>query len=257
MNVKLLAIPLTALIALAGCAGDKAKIEVRLAEGERAYADKRYDAAIQALSSVVSESKDPALAARALYVRGMARAAVNQRVPAYSDLGRAAETGDKETRWRALSVLGVMQFEDRNWDAAAQTLERAIAAAPDRAPEDALLFRLGLCQERSGRWSQALRTFGQLVERYPAGTYAPLAKRRLELRAENFAVQCGVFEQEASAQRKVGELKQSGFDAYTRREVRGGRQMIVVLVGRFRDYDDAIRMLRRVKGYVPDAVLWP
>ncbi len=257
MNSKALLLSILSGFALVGCAGGDAKLEARLAEGERAYADKRYDAAVRTLNPIADSTKDKALAPRALYIRGMAQAALNRRVQAYSDLGRAADTGDAEIKWRSLSVLGVMQFEDHSWDAGARTLERAIAVAPNRAPEDALLYRLGICQERSGRWAQSHQTFARLAEQYPSGAYAQLARRRASLRAENLAVQCGVFEQDASAQRLVRELKQNGFDAYARREMRGGRQAVVVLVGRFRDYEDAVRTLRRVKGYVADAVLWP
>lgn len=242
---------------LSACNEPDARIAAQLAAGEQAYRNKQYPSAVRSLSAVADQSKNAKQVGRALYVRGMVRAATNDRLKAYSDLGRAAEIGGPDIAWRARSVLGVMQFEDQSWSGAARTLQAAIDDAPDAPPKDALLYRLGLCRERCGAWNDALDAFAQIARKFPSGVYAPLAKRRLTLRPTNFAVQCGVFAQPASADRMIADLRRSGFEAYARREERGGQTIRVVLVGRFNRYDDAIQMLRRAKAYVNEAVLWP
>lgn len=229
-----------------------------LGEGERAYAQQRYAAAIDRLSAALAAGPAGPQAARARYVRGMALALNGQRASAYSDLEIAArETGDRDVGWRANAVLGVLRFEDGDWAVAAHHLDRATALMPGGPPQDALLFRLGMCQERTGRWSDARAAFDRIVTSFPTGVYAERAGRRLQLGADYFAVQAGVFSQVGSAERLAQELRGGGLDAYVRREARGSQEFHVVLVGRYDSYATAMATLRRVRGLVPEAVIWP
>lgn len=251
-------IALAATLGLASCADDGGDLDVQLQRAERDYQAGRQAEAIQSLNRIVEKSQSNAQRARALYVRGLARATSGDRRGAYLDLEKAASlAGKSDVGWKAQGVLGVMQFEDQRWTAAAGSLSTAIDSMPTGPPMDAYLFRLGLCLERTGRWREALTRYDRIVRQFPGSRYAELASRRLQLQAAHFAVQCGVFDRASSAQAQVAQLRREGFDAYTRQEQRSGRTAHVVLVGRFGSYEQALETLRRVKGYVPDAVLWP
>jgi outer membrane protein assembly factor BamD (BamD/ComL family) len=229
-----------------------------LAEGERTYHDKQYEAAAQQLSTFLDEVHNRPEVARALYVRGMARALTGKRAWAYADLERAArETTDPQLLWQPSAALGTLYFEDENWDAAARAFNQAIERMPAASPQDALLFRLGLCCERTGRWSAAAAPYRRIAAQFPTGVYAEGAQRRLQLNADHFAVQCGVFSQMDNANQLVAQLRKQGLRTYVQPEQRKDGACYVVLEGRYGGYPEANQALARVRGYVPQAVLWP
>jgi tetratricopeptide (TPR) repeat protein len=246
------------LLTLCGCNMLSDQQRLCLTSGEQAFQAKQYDAARQRLTQFLSEVHDRPEVARALYVRGMAAALSGHRPAAYADLQRAArESRDPQTTWQPHVVLGVLYFEDENWLAAAQVLTEAAARMPTAPPLDAVLFRLAMCHERLGRWEGALPPCRRIAAELPRSPYADDAARRLQLRASCFAVQCGVFTRADNASALVARLGQVGFKPYVRQEPRGGNTYHVVLEGRYASYAQALQALAHVKGYVPEAVLWP
>jgi tetratricopeptide (TPR) repeat protein len=246
------------LVALGGCNALTDQQRAMLLEGERAFRDKHYEHAAQTMSAFLGAVNNRPETARALYTRGMARALLGQRAWAYADLQRAAqEAGDPELTWQPHAALGILYFEDDNWSAAAQALAGAVERMPSVAPKDALLFRLGMCHERTGHWSAAQGPFRRIVGEFPQGTYAATAERRLQLNADHFAVQCGVFSRMENANQLLERLKQHGLRPQVRPEERKGTSCYVVLEGRYGSYQEANQALSRVRTYVPDAVLWP
>lgn len=257
------ALPLLAGLVVLLCAGCKTppatgRPRVRLVEGERAYRAGQYELAVQRLSEFIDQAGGDPAVPRALYVRGMARAQTAGRPAAYGDLARAArEARDPQIVWSAQAVLGVLHFEDGQWDAAASALAAAVDRMPSVAPRDALLYRLGLCRERTGRWREAEAAYRAILSGFPRGPYAEQAQRRLELQADHFSVQCGVFADRRNAEALARELSAAGLDAHVRPETRAGQACHVVLVGRHATYEAALDALAQVKGHVPGAVLWP
>lgn len=249
---------LMAVVLLGGCQTLSERQRLLLADGERAYNQQRYATSVQHLSRFLAEAGQVPETARAYYVRGMSQALLGRRIEAYADLDRAArQPQDADIAWRASAAQGVLFFEDENWARAAECLGRAVATMPQVAPLDALLFRLGLCHERMGRWLDAQQPYQRIVTQFPTGRYASQAERRISLQAGHFAVQAGVFSEPSHAERVVTELRADGLPAFVRREARDGATYNVVIVGRYDSYDEATRMLARVRGYVPGAQLWP
>jgi tetratricopeptide (TPR) repeat protein len=229
-----------------------------LAEGEQAYRERQYDQAVQRLTLVVNAAPDRPVGERALYVRALAHLRAGRRLQARADLTNCLETAsDADIRWRAFTVLGTIDYEDGQWASAARAYSVAADVAPRTPPTDVILFRLGLCHERSGHWSEARRPYQRIVSEFPGSELASAAARRLQINASCFAVQCGVFAQPQNAQRLAGDLQREGLSACVRTEPRAGGAVQVVLVGRFARYEEALHELARVKGYVPGAVLWP
>jgi septal ring-binding cell division protein DamX len=259
MNTRLkLWILLAVLVGLGGCTALTNEQRSMLLNGERAFRDRQYEHAAQTLSAFLGQVNNRPEVARALYTRGMARAMLGQRAWAYSDLQLAArQTGDPELTWQPQAALGIMYFEDDNWAAAAQSLADAVQRMPAMQPKDALLFRLGMCHERTGRWSAAQTPYRRIVSEFPGGSYAAAAQRRLQLNADHFAVQCGVFSHIDNANQLLANLKQHGLRPQVRPEDRKGTSCYVVLEGRYASYSEANQALSRVRTWVPDAVLWP
>jgi len=155
-------------------------------------------------------------------------------------------------------VLGTLLFEDRQWDQAARNLEAAAQRMPEAPPKDAVVYRLGLCRERTGRWKAACDSFRYITRHFDGGHYLEAARRREQLKADHFAVQCGAFRQKSNAETLRGNLARKGLDAYLCEERRGRPALYVVLVGRYPGYEEAQRQLAMVREqFVSDAVLWP
>lgn len=231
-----------------------------LANGQAHYERKDWSRAIDHLSRFLNEVREGPEVGQALYLRGMSNAQAGRRAQAYADLRRcAARATDAEAEWRAYVVLGTLHFEDGQWEPAAQSLRAAAERMAAEPPKDAVLYRLGICRERTGRWRAAGQAFSEITRALPSSSYARMAYRRLQLNADHFAVQCGAFRERSNAETLRGNLQRKGLQAYVRREMRGRTAMYVVLVGRFAAYDEALRQLAMVKKeqFVPDAVLWP
>ncbi len=243
---------------LVSCQELNERPRMSLASGEQAYRNGQYGAAIQHLTSYLAGAERGPERARALYVRGMALALTQRREQARADLLRAARgAAGTDLAWQPYAVIGILHFEDENWVAGARALKTATKLMPAVAPLDALLFRLGLCHERSGLWSAAATPYRHIVSQFPQGPYTRAADRRLQLRANHFAVQCGVFSSAENARRLVADLEDRGLATYVRQEQRDGARKYVVFEGYYESFGPAKRALARVRGYVRDAVLWP
>jgi tetratricopeptide (TPR) repeat protein len=248
------------LLILGGCADRLTKQQrVWLARGHEYYEREDFAQAIDHLSRFLGEVRDEPEVAQALYVRGMSQAKSGQRKQAYADLRRCVATpGDADTTWRAYVVLGTLHFEDWQWDRAAGALRAAAERMPTRQPKDWVLFHLGLCYERTGRWRAAPTPFYEITRTFPDGSYAEASRRRLRLHADHFAVQCGAFRVKENAETMRGNLARNGLDAYVRQEIRSRTPLYVVLVGRYATYEEASSQLATVREqFVSDALIWP
>ncbi|MFH1746998.1 MAG: tetratricopeptide repeat protein [Planctomycetota bacterium] len=249
---------LGSLAVLAGCNQPTDQQRMWLAEGERAYKQQHYEQAVQQLSQFVNAAPQRPEVGRALYVRALAQAHQNERSQARSDLERCVRsTDDPDVRWRAYAVLGTLDYEDGQWATAGRVYAAAIADAPREPPTDVMLFRLGVCCERSGRWDDARGPYQRLLVEYPESKLRDSAQRRLDINADHFAIQCGLFSSSENAENMMHDLERNGMVPRIRRETRNRAIYHVVLVGRYGSYEEALRDLARVKGYVPKAVIWP
>ncbi len=252
--------PCTLLLLLAvtsGCESTGPGGATLLEQGEQAYQAKQYDQAVAALSRYLNNERNADLQARALYVRALCHGQQMRRSSCLADLNQAQRlSNDDDLRWRIQGLRGTIEYEDNNYNAAIAALEAAVNAMPARPPMDAYLFRLGECYERVGRWSDARAAFGRLLERFPSSSSAASARKRVDVQAGSYAVQCGVFGSANNAQRLANDLRGKGLDAAVRPDPRGGGRYLV-LVGNYARFEEARAALARVKGYVPEAILWP
>jgi len=248
------------MLLLGGCAARLTEQQrMWLARGQECYERDDYGRAIDQCNHFLSEVSEGPEVAQALYIRGLSNAQAGHRAQAYADLRRCAATPtDTDLAWRAYVVLGTLHLEDEQWSLAAESLRAAADRMPAQPPKDAVLFRLGLCHERLGQWQAALRFYDELARTFTSGTFVKAAQRRLGLRADHFAVQCGAFRQKSNAENLRADLERKGLEAYIYEEVRGRTAMYMVLAGRYASYDDARGQLATIKEhFVSDALLWP
>jgi tetratricopeptide (TPR) repeat protein len=257
-SALLLGLALTLLGFSTGCNSGSREHDEWIRAAEVDYKAARYDDAIGRMTRLIELSKDKPTICRAYYTRGLCYAKTGQRSAAYSDMKQAVKVQDTpDVTWRAFVVLGSLYFEDSRWDSAEKALAAALKRMKSPDPIDEVLFKLGQCYERLGRWQDAREPFERLVREFPKSRFHDDARRRLSINATHFAIQCGVFSTRNSADQLAGQLRSKGLDAYVKREPRGGRELNVVLVGKYARYEDLWRDVTRVRSYVPSAVLWP
>lgn len=230
-----------------------------LQKGEDAYSKQQYNLAIDTLSQFLAQSSDRPEAARAYYIRAMSQAQSGRRGMAYSDLRDCLRFDQSsETYWRALVVQGTLYFEDGRWTDAVAALTDALARMPKSAPpRETVVQRLALSYERSGQWNLSRSLYQQLIDEYPSSGYVDGARRRLELNATAYSVQCGAYADPQKAEIQRTSLQRQGLNVWVRRDQRARATLYSVLVGKFETYDEAQRALQQVRKHVADAVIWP
>jgi tetratricopeptide (TPR) repeat protein len=248
--------------ALAGCQ-DRA----RTAELQGGYASlqhKEYEQARMAAERVLARDPAGAGAAEAHYLRGRA---LEQRTKPDDLAARADFAAARAAYFRALGLasgpalqahihtsLGNVCYWLEDY-AAAEVHCRAAASL--LAPGDLhawVLYRMGLCQQRLGKWAAADGTFAT-IERQYRGTEA--ARRSVERRgAREFYVQVSAFSNPDSAEKFLRTLHGQGFPAV--RLYKPDRKLHIALAGPLRDYAQATAMRSRLhtQGY-KDAFIVP
>jgi len=265
--VRLLCFAAAAGLVLAGgCTALTPQQLQLLTEARQAYDQEQFATAAARLSELLDQArpqlqqdKPPRELAQALYLRGSSYARLGRRAQALVDLRRCVDLDlDADATWRALVVMGTLHFEDGRWEEAQRVLGQAAERMPSGPAMQVVLYRRAVSLERSGRWPEARRAFQVLVDRFPgAGQLVDAARRRLELNASGYAIQCGVFAQPQNADNLMAELRRKGWETRIRRETREGRTLHVVLVGHYPTYEEALQQLELVRKIQPQAVLWP
>jgi len=239
-------------LAATGCADDP-RSRQELATGEQALAAQQYDQAIGHANSVVTTG-DPAYLARANYLRGRAieASAVTGR-----DLERARQAyalALTQHPSRALEAqlhghLGNASFYQDDYATALQ--EFTLANAQLQPPDEKVLYLIGVCQQRLGRFIDADRTFQQVQQQYPRTEAAGWA-RTLE-GARGFYVQVGAFSSDADAQRAAAAVASVG--AIPTKTMHN--DLTVIRTVDVRSWNTAMQLRARLISQYPDAQVKP
>lgn len=205
---------------------------------------------------------DNAKAAAALYLQGRAY----EEMPAADDAEAARNLAAARRAYvqalqldppQALAgrirtgVANVAYFQEdyttalQQWSAAYQQTD-----LEDQKPW--ILYRIGLANQRLGRFEEADRIFAQVQQQYPNTEPARRAREHQGHRA--FHVQVGVFTQPTLATRLIEELRRGGYTASQTVDSRGRH---VVLVGPSPTWAQARQLRDRLKAHYPDALIVP
>jgi cell division protein FtsN len=128
-------------------------------------------------------------------------------------------------------------------------------AYPDIPQADAKAwthYRIGLCQQRLGRFEQADRSFATVRQDFPGTVPARRASEHFGARA--FFVQVGAYADSANADKIVASLQSQGYRA-SKSIGTSGRQE--VRVGPAYNYADAKMLLARLQAAYRDAIIEP
>lgn len=257
---------------LAGCAPQPPP--QTLESGYAAFNAGRYKEAYDASAGVLkAQPAGGPNTSAALYLQGRV---LEQRA---QDAGVAGDSGAmaanlqsaRDTYARALSqnpnggleasirsqLANVAYFQDdyaaalEQWTA---TFPKLDALAPAAATESKpwTLYRIGLCQQRLGRFGDADATFAKVQKLFP-GTEAASRAASHE-GATAFGVQVGTFANDANAQSVVSSLRAEGL-ATTLTPDSAGRR--VVRVGPLPTYDQARTIRNTLAVRYPGAIIIP
>lgn len=244
-------------VLLAGC-GMPARAVKQVEQAESAVAAGQYERAEQLVEPVIRSHGKDAKAAPAYYVRAQCRIRGGQRDAAEQDLSRVlALSKNAELRASAEAQLGNIAFDQDDYRRAAAHYEKALAHLPQRPPTDRVLLQYGTALQRSGQFDDGRRVFSRMLEHYPSSPHAGVAQTRQAWPENYFAIQCGAFGQQSSAQSLASALRARGLQAGVFGEARGGGRVFLVRVGRFANYADAARLLERTRAVARDAFVVP
>jgi tetratricopeptide (TPR) repeat protein len=149
------------------------------------------------------------------------------------------------------SLANVAFFQD-DFSTALALWQYVLPRLDDRQTRAWTLYRIGLCQQRMGRFGDADATFDRVVRNFP-GTLQ--ASRSAEVRgARGFFVQVGAFAVASSADRMSDDLVRRGARVVRAKDPRG---LHLVQLGPFQSYAAAAAERNRWAAFYPDARILP
>jgi len=256
-------------LAVGGCSNSVTPAgREQLQAGYQAIARNDYDGAMRAAEQFLHDHpKGGGGTAEALYLEGRVyehRATTEEsqgrQGEAKMDLQTARSTYVKalslpsEPRVTALIHAGVANTAYFQDDFATAMNEWAVAY-PQIQQQDAqawILYRIGVCQQRLGRFDQADRSFAQVRQQFPNSEPAKRAVSHQGAKA--FYVRVGAYSDAVTADKAVASLQSQGFRA-SKFTPQPNRQE--VMVGPANTYAEAKALRGKLVSAYPGAVIEP
>lgn len=252
------------LLSVVGCSDNKPSPQesAQLSAASRALDEHRSQVAIEQADAYLRKQPHGPGSAEALYLKGrgyeqkaagdrneMRRNLAEART-AFLDALNQQPTPQTEGYIRA-SLSNVAFFQDDYATALAEA-SRAHALSNSAEIQSVLLYRVGVSQQRLGRFTDADQTFNLLQQRYPG---SPLAQRAREHAGQrNFFVQLATFNTPTGADKAIESLKATGVVVSKRADSSGHT---IVNVGPFSTFESAKSAKERFAGQYPDALIVP
>jgi len=258
-----------AALAVGGCSNSVNPAgRQQLQQGYQAIAQNDYEGAMRAAEQFLHDHpQSTGGTAEALYLEGRVyehRATTEEAQGRQSESKMDLQTA-RSTYVRALSlpaeprvtalihagVANTAYFQD---DFSTAMNEWAVAY-PQIQQQEAqawILYRIGVCQQRLGRFDQADRSFTQVRQQFPSSEPAKRAVSHQGAKA--FYVQVGAFADTANADKTVASLQSQGFRA-SKLAPQPNRQEVVV--GPAYTYADAKALRGKLVGAYPGAMIEP
>jgi tetratricopeptide (TPR) repeat protein len=245
---------------LAGACADDSQNRQELNAGEDALRAQQYDRALRAADDVTA-SGVAANAAEAHYLHGRAIEDRPKADPAAAaaDLAEArrnyslalAEDPSPALQARLRGQLGNVAYFQDDYAVALQQWTIAYSQLDNPQWKQWILYRIGICQQRLGRFTDADRTFAAVQDEYPGTEVAQRAQARQGV--HGFYVQIGAFSDATDVQKAADALSAAGSLA---QEV-NQRGLKVVRSAGLPSYAEAAELKSRLLGDYPDARVMP
>jgi tetratricopeptide (TPR) repeat protein len=258
----------TLLVALlAGCTTTNSTTNRQaLNAGYQSLAAKDYEAAMARASEFLQRTPAGPGSAEALYLQGRVYeqraqdAALGREAESKSDLQQAMSTYQRAlllsppAKVDALVRAGVanVAYFQEDYPTAMQKWAEAYENIQQPDAKAWILYRIGLCQQRLGRFDQADNSFAIVRHDYPGSEPAQRAGTHYGARA--FYVQVGAYTDAGNADNMVRTLQSQGFKVGKAIES-GGKQ--AVRVGPAQTYAEAKSLRERLIASYPGALIEP
>ena len=224
----------------------------------RFYRQGLFPEAEQAATHVIDTEGGRPGAAEGYYIRACARSQVGRQDEARDDYERAVLLSKRnDLTARARAALGTLAADSGRYQGACEHFEKAVDQLPSRPPLDEILYRYGLSLQRVGRWREGRRVLGQILLKFRGRPVEEAARRLFSWPDDFFAIQFGAFRRRSNAESLAGELRQAGWDASVRTEIRSGHGAYLVRGGRYETYAEARQALDRARVIEPEAFVVP
>lgn len=233
---------------LAGCVADvDASGRRQLEACHDAYGRGDDEAAIKHASGFLRNNSPSVRDDEAYYMRGLALWRQGDGVDARADLTRAAGSDRPAVRIRALLALGDMSLSGGDLAGAESFYRRCVRAGTKRRPPvQHAYLRLAHVLQRTGRWADADVQYSRVIHYFKRTRYARWAAARMHGRA--WTIRAGAFARKQGAVDAAAGMVKAKLPATVEAQMRDGKLMHVVCVGRYRDYgqaEDALDQVRR------------
>jgi outer membrane protein assembly factor BamD (BamD/ComL family) len=247
-------------VAAAGCGPDKLAADF---EKAARTADAAPDPAITAADRYLAKHPTGPLAARAWYVKGRgyesrtsrsaaeSQANLRQATDAYERALALKPTGQFEALTRA-GLANAAYFQD-DYGTALREWTTAYTQLQDPDTRAWTLYRIGLSQQRLGRFDQADKTFVRVQSEYPGTTPAARAAEKRGFR--QFFVQIGVYDKDAFARAALDAARKAGVPGAQLARDSQGRD--ILRAGPAGNYADAKALKQRIAPRYPNTMIVP
>ena len=220
-----------------------------LATASRQYEQGQYGSAIKALSDFLRREPKGSARCEAHYLRGLCyrNQGRHQTVMAIRDFEAAVAGGCRgRVVGLAHTALGHTYFEggEKPIQKALHHYQQALAALDQSPPQDAVLYRLGVCFQRRGDWAKADEYLRRCSQDFGKSEFAEKSQRRMG--ARNFRLQVGAYANLTHARKKIGQLNRSGWRSDMSRYNQGGKMLYMVRTGQYQSYAAARQNLQRL-----------
>jgi tetratricopeptide (TPR) repeat protein len=258
--VKFLSVLVLGLVMI-GCRATDQAAQKKLLEGKQALDQKQFDTAISKADAVLQSQSDKVSSAGAYYLRGRAQwqrpketqaAWTEDLQQAKVNYNRALQLAPPPALEGYIRVsLASVLFHEGDYAAAFEEYSRSYDKVREPEIKSGILFRIGVCQQRLGRFEHADKTFAMLQQQFPGSYEAPRARERQGVRG--FTLQLATFGSLKGADAAVAELRNQGVMAVKSTDPRGLTMVRVAPLS----YQDAVALKQRFAGKYPDAIIIP
>ncbi|HKQ47433.1 MAG TPA: SPOR domain-containing protein [Phycisphaerae bacterium] len=243
---------------VAGCTELPHGAKQELNKAGEDYRRQDYGGAQTKLDGIISTYHAYSGVAEAHYLRALVYVKQSNKAGALADAERClALSQDKALTSQAAAMAGTLAFEAGDEARALYHFARALKGLPEKPPTDLVRYRYAVCLQHEGRWTEARREFGTVVQRYPQSTITENARRMYEWKGDYFAIQCGAYQDQSSATKQMKKLRTAGLSPRIESQSRLGKTLYMVFVGQYPKYAAAQEALRSIRAKVPNAVIAP
>jgi tetratricopeptide (TPR) repeat protein len=234
--------------------------QAQLSIARQQYHQEKFSSAVQSLSVFLQREPSSIKAGEAYYLRGLC---YRQMEPAKNDLAiedfqQVIKRNENEPAWAlAQAGLGHIYFENQSDhpDRAMEHYRQALRKLPNEPPRDVVLYRLGVCLQMLGSFSEADLYLSRCFDDFGDSIFARYARDRFG--SQSWRLQFEAFSDLNRAQQLVARLKQRGLLAdWSPRRV-DNKLLYAVRSGRYNSYKQAEQAMIQVRDEHPHVKIVP